>query len=405
MVRPREPDWVKGSLHAPVAGDSMEIEPNVVESVARQVIGVGDATLQAWEVESIGGGASGEIGLTAGVQRVRGVATTRDGAVDWSVIVKVLTNAPINVGSLAAPPRDDPHTIQYWRREAEAYRSDLLLPSDAGLVVPRCWRIDEAADAEIVLWLEDLPDAGPHVWSQERLALAAYHLGQFNGIHLGSENVVARPWLTRGRVEGWVAEAVPWIGRIRHHRRDGFEMRWLSDRSVDRLEAQWERRDELMSVLGRSPVTLCHHDAHRRNLGSMDDAGRVRTIGYDWQYLGTGHLGEEIAALVAVTLQFLDVPMSDAPSFEALTLEAYVEGLRDAGWRGDPGLVRAGYPSAAALILGLGGTGVWFAILDDERNEGMLERIVGQPLDSIAEQWAAMQPFLLDLGEEALGAA
>lgn len=383
----------------------MRLEPSVVEQVARQIVGVHDAALEAWQVESIGGGASGEIGLSAGVQRVRGVAGTSSGSVDWSVIVKVLTNAPVNVGSLAAPARDDPHTIQYWRREAEAYASGLLDRSVDGLVTPGCWRIDEGEAPEIVLWLEDLPDAGPPAWSQERLALAAYHIGQFNGLHLRDEQAIAQPWLSRGRVEGWIAEAVPWVGRIRGGRRAGFEMRWLSDRSVDRVEAQWKQRAGLMEVLARSPVTICHHDAHRRNLGSIEVDDVVRTIGYDWQFMGTGHLGEDLAALVGVTLQFLDVSMSEAPGFEALALEAYIDGLRDTGWQGAPSQVRSGYASAAALILGIGGAGVWFAILDDESNEDMLERIVGHSLDDIAEQWSALQPFLLDLGEEALRAS
>lgn len=380
----------------------MQLERSVVEDVARQVIGDAGARMEHWSIEPLGGGASGEIGFTAGVQRIRGVARTPSGLADWSVIVKVLTNTPVNVGSLAPPPRDDPRTIHFWRREAEAYASGRLDRLGGGLVAPRCWRIDEGDDAEIALWLEDLPDEGPTVWSQERLALAAYHLGQFNASALDDAEALGWPWLTRGRVEGWIVEAGPWMSRIHDGRREGFEMRWLSDGSTDRIERQWKQRDRLMAVLERLPVTLCHHDAHRRNLGSVLVAGQDRTIAYDWQYLGTGHLGEELAALVGVSLQFMDVPMADATQFEALTMEAYVGGLRDAGWRGDPDQLRLGYASAAALILGLGGAGVWFAILDQADNEAMLERIIGRPLDDIAAQWSALQTYLLDLGEEAL---
>ena len=43
-----------------------------------------------------------------------------------------------------------------------------------------------------------------------------------------------------------------------------------------------DRRPVLDKIAERLPVTLCHHDAHRRNLGSMFVAAEDRTIAYDW---------------------------------------------------------------------------------------------------------------------------
>ena len=67
--------------------------------------------------------------------------------------------------------------------------------------------------------------------------------------------------------------------------------------------------------------------------------------------------------------------MADARKLDQMVFDGYVEGLAEAGWHGDPRLVRLGYAASSALCFGigypgfvverecisLGGTGIWTA--------------------------------------------
>ena len=72
------------------------------------------------------------------------------------------------------------------------------------------------------------------------------------------------------------------------------------------------------------------------------------------------------------------------------------------GWSSDEAELRLGYSIAACLFMGVAAAGVWVTVLGDIEMVGAAERIMGHPLDEIAQQWAAMQTYLLDPGDEAL---
>jgi hypothetical protein len=127
-------------------------------------------------------------------------------------------------------------------------------------------------------------------------------------------------WLSTGRIREWLDLGAVGIQKMRSGRDTVFLASWLSDRSVTRIERLWKAQRELIDALRSLPVTLCHHDAGRRNLAARPTMGIERTGAIDWQMLGTGHLGEEPAALLAVSLQFLDVPSAEIPAFEQLVL-------------------------------------------------------------------------------------
>ena len=161
----------------------------------------------------------------------------------------------------------------------------------------------------------------------------------------------------------------------------------------------------MLRLLELLPETICHHDAHRRNLISVRDGEHQRTIAVDWAMAGTGRLGEDLAVLTGVSLQFLDVPMSDHVEFEAAVIDGYVSGLRELGWTGRETTLRSGYKAALSLFMGVAAAGIWYSGVSAQGDLALAERIIGHPADEIAEQWAEMQPYLLDLGEEALLAA
>lgn len=382
--------------------DHVEIKDETVLRVARLAIGDPNADLREWSGRALGGGATGEVGTSGGVHRISGIARSNDREIAWSVIVKILRQSRIQLDADTEVQTSDPRGWAYWRREADVYTSGLLGDLDGldGLVAPRCFGSDEM-DGEVAIWLEDLPDQGPPIWPLERYGLAARHLGRFNGSYLIQRPLPSHSWLSSGRVSEWMDLGGPGIRAMRSRRPDGLASTWLSERSVTRIERLWTARSQLIETLEALPVTLCHHDAGRRNLAVRLVDGVECTGAIDWQIAGIGHLGEEPAALFAVSLQMLDVSSADIRAFEEIVLDGYIDGLRDAGWDGDPAAVRLGFTIAASLLVGVGGAGFWFTMVN--RDGGALaERIVGRPREDIAAQWSQLQPHLLDLGDEAL---
>jgi hypothetical protein len=335
----------------------MAIDDEAVQTVARKVIDDPESVLLKWSGARISGGLTGEVGLSGGVHRISGTILSRGARTEWSVILKVLRHVPIKVGEVEVE-REDSGTFDYWRREALAYSSGLLDELGDGLVAPRWFGSVEDTEGEIGLWLEDLPGVGPSEWPLGRYGLAARHLGRFNGAYLAGRRMPAHPWLSHGRTREWLAMGAPGIRNLADGRRSGFISTWLSDASVARIQRLWAERRRLQRALESLPRSLCHHDATRRNLASLFVSGQPRTVAIDWQGLGIGHLGEELAAMVCVSLQFLDVPIDAAHDFERDAFAGYVQGLRETGWDGDERAVRFGYAAAASLFLGVGGAGV-----------------------------------------------
>ncbi len=377
--------------------DQMGITADVIEQVAREALDDATATIAHWSVQPLGGGSSEEF-AAGGISRVSCSVATKHGVTDWSTIVKVIQTASAGFGDVTFV-LDDPQGWDYARREPDAYRSGLLEDLGSGLVAPRCYRVDEDA-SEIMLWLEDLPDEGPSTWSLERYRLAARHLGRFNGLYLESRELPSYPWLSRGRVRDWLRVGEPGIRAMREGRRPGLLSTWLSDKTVDRIEHLWHERSRLVDALEGLPETLCHHDAQRRNLGSRQVGGVEQTIAIDWQMVGIGRPGEELAPFIAVPLQYLDVPVDDVGAFESVAFAGYFDGLRDAGWDGDEEQVRLGFLIGASVFMGVGGAGLWFSFISTD--DGAPERVIGRSTDEIAAQWSVLQSYLLDLGDEAL---
>jgi hypothetical protein len=116
--------------------------------------------------------------------------------------------------------------------------------------------------------------------------------------------------------------------------------------------------------------------------------------------MGTGAIGEELTPLVAVSLQFLHVPPGKARELEAIVIEGYMAGLRDAGWRGDERLVRLGYGLATGLFGAVATVGMWHELADAELSE-MLAGAIGGSIGEVLATWRELQEHFLDLGEAA----
>jgi hypothetical protein len=365
------------------------VDADTLAPLVRRSLGDEAAIITHSEMAPLTAGYAGETVGGRGVYRFSGEATSHGATRSWSLILKVL-------GKMRGIGSTDPVDWDYWRREILAYQSGLLenLP---GISAPRCLGVVEYPGNEFWIWLEEVTDAGNPNWDMADYARAARDLGRFNGAYLtGAMPLPDHPWLTRGRVASWLALGADVLADLPAHLAGRTRRHWLSAAQTERVEALWAGRAPLLAALDRLPRSLCHHDAFRRNL-----FGGPRTTAIDWQIVGTGAVSEELMPLVAISLQFMNVPVSAAPELEANVLAGYLEGLRDAGWHGDERLVRFGYAAATGLFAGVATVGMWQS-LSDASGYQSAEGIFGHPIDAIIDTWSELQDHFLDLGEEAL---
>jgi hypothetical protein len=372
------------------------IHPSDLRPFVSQVLDKPNLEVIDWQVQPLLGGAANLVAGGVGVYRLSGSARDTDGTYPWTLIVKIASGSSATAGAT-------PNDWNYWKREVLAYQSGLLLHLLGNLVAPRCYGVTEHPNNECRIWLEDIHESAS-VWGLERHGIAARHLGQFNGAYLSGISLpVEQPWMLRGRTQHWIEWCNALIDNFPARAHTDMWRPWLTDNIIERILKLWTSRQLLLQSLYRLPVCFCHHDAFRRNLFARDTAPDVmQTVAIDWSHLGYGGVGQEAGSAIAVDLLYLEVDAKQAKLLDTIMFESYVDGLQDAGWRGDVRLARFGYTAAASLDFGV----MWAIIMTDwmSTNAGAeaIAAIIGHPLDEIVTQWAEAQVFLLNLGDEAL---
>jgi hypothetical protein len=310
----------------------------------RLVLGSTGARLRSWELEQLP-----YLSVLPGraLARLAGSADLETGeTARWSAVVKVIT-----------PARD--HEVSgvpdSGYREVLAYRSGLLAKLPGRFRAPRVYTIDVAGDGRIWLWLEDLHDAYGRNWSFQQFATVAHDLGVFNGHYLVSTPPPVEPWLNQWLRYAWADEHAE-IQRIPSYRADLERTLHLPDVQhhfgprVGRISQLLDDQSWFVHALSRLPETLCHHDAALANLFAVRAAdGRLETVAVDWEKIGPGPIGAEIATLTFGTLRRCEFDGTRADELDSAVFDGYVNGLREAGWRGDVELVRLGYTAAISL--------------------------------------------------------
>jgi hypothetical protein len=177
----------------------------------------------------------------------------------------------------------------------------------------------------------------------------------------------------------------------------------LADDAGDRLFRLWEERDLYLDALDRLPQTLCHLDLFRRNLFARKTAdGDDQTVVIDWAFTGRSAIGAELAALVLASVAFNEVDLAQVQALEDIVFEGYLEGLCDAGWRGNPQRVRLGY-AAASLRLRLGELDRVIKMLLDESQYPFTEQAFGRSMEEIEDHFAQVNCLVDSLTDEARG--
>lgn len=338
-----------------------------------------------------GGGTAGAMGVYRFSGNAHDQSTQEEFA--WSMILKAFD------GTFGICSRHETDW-NYWKREILFYESGLSEDLPRFLTAPCCFGVTEYSDEEYWVWLEDLGEQIDQAWSLEDYGLVARYLGQFNGAYLMGKSIPAVSWLSKGRVRDWLHWATPVIENLDKQSEEPIVRRWLGSGRLERVQQLWSERERLLAGLDSLPRCLCHHDAFCRNLMVVrqGEDNKEGLVGIDWAMVGTGAIGEEIAPLVGVSLQFLEVGMKDARELDQLVFEGYLTGLGDSGWAGDPDLVRFGFTATTAIFVGLGSLASigWL-----KENPMEAEEVFRQPFEEIVDRLAAVQSFLLDLGDEA----
>ena len=323
--------------------------------------------------------------LARSVFDVQGMGRVGGAERPWSLVLKVL-------GPAAGP--DDPTLAGYWKREMLLYGSGLLDDLPAGLRAPRCYGYDEPIDGVVWLWLEHVREDGERMWPLARWALAARHLGRFNGAYLAGRPLPRAPWLGGRRLRTTLERHRSHVAQIAAAPDNPELRRWWPPRVVAAILRLWEERDTFYEALERLPQTFCHGDAIRRNLL----AGADETVAVDWEFAGHYAVGEEVGQTLSVASAFYDVEPADLPAMDEALFANYLDGLREAGWRGNSTQVRFAYAAHAALRNLFNTVGAF--VPDDRRGTAALEKY-GRTWEELAERRAAIRPFLLDRADEA----
>jgi hypothetical protein len=366
-----------------------------VERVMRQVLGSTGARLSSWELQKLP-----YLSVLPGraLAHLAGSAELETGdTARWSAVVKVITPPPY---------RDASGIPDSGYREVLAYRSGLLAKLPGRFRAPRVYAIDDAEDGRIWLWLEDLHDAYGRQWPLPQFSAAAHDLGVFNGHYLVSTMLPAVPWLNQWLRYAWAEEhaelqQIPSyradlertlrLSQVRHH---------FSSSDVARIMHVLDDQSRFMHWLSRLPETLCHHDAALANLFAVrGPQGLLETVAVDWEKIGPGPIGAEIATLTFGTLRRCEFDATRAEELDAAVFDGYVNGLGEAGWHGGIDLVRLGYTAAIALRWTvLAGT---LRMLVHGAEPVRTSQNVLVPAEDVLRQRVRLAEFLLDRADEA----
>jgi hypothetical protein len=95
-----------------------------------------------------------------------------------------------------------------------------------------------------------------------------------------------------------------------------------------------------------------------------------------------------------------EVDLAQARALEDIVFEGYLEGLRDAGWRGNPRQVRLGY-TAGSLRFRMGELDRGIDMILDESQHLAAEQVYGRSMEEIEDHWAQVNQLIDSLIDEA----
>ncbi len=205
--------------------------------------------------------------------------------------------------------------------------------------------------------------------------------------------------MTKGQLRSWVGTDAPILPPdvLAHP----LVARFFPNDIYEWMQRIWLEHNTWLDFIEHQPLTLSHLDVFRRNsFARLDPQGDLQTVLIDWEFVGSATPGEEIAALVAGSLNFLEIDSAQTHALDQTVFEGYLEGLHSTGWHGDPRVVRLAYAIESVLKFSVGVYGVAFMVAD-ESQQPILQQMFGHPLEDLVDVWGSTIRFLTKLADEA----
>lgn len=232
----------------------------------------------------------------------------------------------------------DPSAPQWWGREAEFYGSELATSGWTDDVRPARCDVDDHDDCRD-LWLEEVADI-PAPFEVCRRAVVG--LAHWQVAHPVDEH--------RQLPADWIPshlqlQALDNDRTLAHPAWPALIERGADPELRELVRQRITDPAEVDRLLSGFPPMLTHYDFHNGNIGTVDD----HVVLIDWAYLGVGPIGHD-AGHLALTFEPRDA-VDPAIAWETVQ-NAYCDALVDAGWTGDPGVVRQSMVLSNRLRLG-----------------------------------------------------
>jgi hypothetical protein len=322
------------------------------------------------------------------VFRVSGTSKLENGLKAWSVILKKYTKKSL----------PQPWQAENWQRESMMYASGIFEDFPSGVRTPACFKISEDGQ-HVFLWLEeDLSDVYGAKWPLSAFRTAAHYLGALNSKFIGRN--VDVPCLARHVLAQWTESAAASLRALSTLRSESLLQTVFDNKAVSQLSKVAEQRESYISTLDAMPQTLCHMDAFRRNLFFRQNSdGNEELVLIDWSHCGYGALGEELAALVGLSMFFFEAEPETLPVLDAISFASYLKGLTDSGVEAEKYEVRLAYTAANSLRL-LSRTSFVINLALDAGLRPRWEFVIGRSASEIVQRYADMLPYMLATASE-----
>jgi hypothetical protein len=334
------------------------------------------------------------VGVGAGTRlyRVTGTANGRRRAVDWKIIIKVLTLDQLSFQSIST----DQSSWDYWKREWHVYRSRWLQQLAGPLVAPRCLATGDVlteTDEELAwIAMEDLAALEHRPWPHRRFGEVAQQLGVFNGEYLVGRPLPTGPWLSRDWLRGWTEEAGPLIETLPTVPDHPVAGQIFTADLIDDIIGLWDQREKLYEVLDQLPRTLCHNDVFPRNLFVGGPDHPDRSVAIDWAFCGPAPVGQELTTLIGGSQAFLESCPERWDDLERDCLDGYAEGLRQVGWHGSDEIL-LGYVLSSALRFGIGAATPLLGLTLTTEHHDLVGPVFGCSYDEFVANATAVMQF------------
>ncbi len=324
--------------------EGVHIDPAFLQSLIQRMSDSDEMQLMSWNCKPIGKSKE-----ESAVFRVCCHLSNNEQTSACTLILKILKKDS---------SRDQESHYFYWKREALVYRSGIMDRLPRVICAPKCYAVTEKDDGSQWVWLEDIDfESMQHDWTLTHQQKTARLLGSFNGAYLSGTPVPAENFLCHHWMRSWV-EACSAYSRPFERQQKIWDTNMTEWNGKDDMWTSYvsslSRMNGLLENLDLLPRVFAHQDVHWDNIFMKQEGGITSLIAIDWQFASVSGIGEDLGRMFGYALMKNKIPISSLEEYKESIFESYVQGLRDAGWKGNSDLARFGFNVSAGLRFVLG---------------------------------------------------